>query len=128
MNTTRYPTSVAPCCDGGLICHDFKATGASRSGGTRRSRHLPGRLSVGAGTALARLEEVVAATAAYARGLTPATARLIRELAAWQEALLREQGMWDLFQDIELLARLARHGADGYRLDCYRLGELTAKL
>ena len=51
-------------------------------------------------------------------------------LAPVQERLLRELGMWSLFEEIELpLTRvLIDMEAAGIHLDCYRLGEITAKI
>ena len=47
-----------------------------------------------------------------------------------QERELRDQGMWELFQDIELpLTRvLIAMEQAGIHLDCYRLGEITGKI
>ncbi|HLA82371.1 MAG TPA: DNA polymerase I [Thermoleophilia bacterium] len=47
-----------------------------------------------------------------------------------QEKSLREQGMWDLFQEIELpLTRvLVDMEETGINLDCYRLGEMAGKI
>ena len=52
------------------------------------------------------------------------------EIAAFQETVLREQGMWDLFQEIELpLTRVLIEMEEvGIHLDCYRLGEITGKI
>ncbi|MCJ7795551.1 MAG: DNA polymerase I, partial [Thermoleophilia bacterium] len=58
-----------------------------------------------------------------------AEAATVLALASFQERLLRELGMWGLFQEIELpLTRVLidMEGA-GIHLDCYRLGEITAK-
>ena len=51
-------------------------------------------------------------------------------LAAWQERALREQGMWELFRQIELplTAVLMAMEEAGIHLDCYRLGEITGKI
>ncbi len=120
--------------DGGLICHDFKNTPALHdlAAHAAHDTYLAAYL-LAPGLRSYRLEEVAAGAGLRPAACgpdAPATARLIRELAAWQEALLREQGMWDLFQDIELpLTRvLLDMEQTGIRLDCYRLGELTAKL
>ena len=59
-----------------------------------------------------------------------AEAATVVALAPVQERLLRELGMWSLFEDIELpLTRVLidMEGA-GIHLDCYRLGEITAKI
>ncbi len=59
-----------------------------------------------------------------------AEAAAVLGLAEVQEAELRSQGMWRLFQEVELpLTRvLADMETAGIHLDCYRLGEITAKL
>jgi DNA polymerase I len=59
-----------------------------------------------------------------------AAAALVLPLAAWQRKALRDQGMWDLLQDIELpLTRvLVEMETNGIYLDCYRLGEITGKI
>ncbi len=51
-------------------------------------------------------------------------------VAAEQERALRDQGMWDLFQTIELplTAVLIAMERAGIYLDCYRLGEITGKI
>ncbi len=58
-----------------------------------------------------------------------AAAALVLALGARQEKALREQGMWDLFQEIELplTAVLIAMESSGIYLDCYRLGEITGK-
>jgi len=59
-----------------------------------------------------------------------AEAATVLALAPVQERLLRGLGMWSLFQEIELpLTRVLidMEGA-GIHLDCYRLGEITAKI
>jgi DNA polymerase-1 len=59
-----------------------------------------------------------------------AEAATVLALAPSQERLLRELGMWRLFEEIELpLTRvLIDMEAVGIHLDCYRLGEITAKI
>ncbi len=59
-----------------------------------------------------------------------AEALAVARLAAHQEQELRRVGMWDLFQTIELpLTRvLISMEQVGIHLDCYRLGEITAKI
>jgi len=51
-------------------------------------------------------------------------------LAAVQEAMLRRQGMWDLFQQIELPLTpvLIAMEAVGIHLDCERLGDIAERL
>jgi DNA polymerase-1 len=77
-----------------------------------------------------------ASSAAGARPAAPAAsgasaaAAVVLPLAARQEGVLREQGMWDLFRDIELpttTVLIAMERA-GIHLDCYRLGEIAGKL
>lgn len=59
-----------------------------------------------------------------------AEAAAVLGVAAFQREKLRAQGMWDLFQDIELpLTRvLVDMERAGIHLDCYLLGEITAKI
>jgi len=59
-----------------------------------------------------------------------AEAATVLALAPLQERLLRELGMWSLFEEIELpLTRvLIDMERAGIHLDCYRLGEITAKI
>jgi len=59
-----------------------------------------------------------------------AEAATVVALAPVQERLLRDLGMWSLFEEIELpLTRvLIDMEAVGIHLDCYRLGEITAKI
>ncbi len=59
-----------------------------------------------------------------------AAAALALALAERQETELREQGMWDLFRDIELplTAVLISMEGVGIHLDCYRLGEIAGKI
>jgi DNA polymerase-1 len=61
-------------------------------------------------------------------GATVAALTLL--VAARQQQALRDQGMWDLFQDIELpLTRvLIEMETAGIFLDIYRLGEITGKI
>ncbi len=60
----------------------------------------------------------------------PSAAAVSLELARIQGPALRDQGMWELFQDIELpLTRvLIEMERTGIFLDCYQLGEITGKL
>ena len=59
-----------------------------------------------------------------------ADAVMVAQLASCQERALREQGMWELFRDVELpLTRvLIAMEEVGIHLDCYRLGEITGKI
>jgi DNA polymerase-1 len=60
----------------------------------------------------------------------PVAAAAAAAVAGRQEQSLREQGMWDLFRDIELpLTRvLIAMEEVGIHLDCYRLSEITGKI
>ena len=62
-------------------------------------------------------------------GAAAQSAVTVVPLAAKQERALREQGMWELFRDIELpLTRvLIAMEQAGVYLDCYRLGEISGK-
>jgi len=57
-------------------------------------------------------------------------AALALALSSRQERSLKDQGMWDLFREIELpLTRvLIDMEKTGIYLDCYRLGEITGKI
>jgi DNA polymerase-1 len=74
---------------------------------------------------LAGDEIVLSGSAAMAA----AAAAVVLPVAAAQERALREQGMWDLFRNIELpLTRvLISMEEAGIHLDCYRLGEMSGK-
>ena len=73
--------------------------------------------------------ELGSAAAAGGADGAPAAA-LALPVALRQEQALRDQGMWALFQDIELpLTRvLIQMETAGIFLDCYRLGEITGKI
>ncbi|HZK49689.1 MAG TPA: DNA polymerase I [Thermoleophilia bacterium] len=123
-------------------CHDFKSDPLlpgllrSVSHDTMVAAYLlaPGRrsyelsdLAVQAGVSWLDVEET--------SGLDGPDGHATRALAAldvsrFQERALRETGMWDLFRDVELpLSRaLLDMEAVGIHLDCYRLGEITAKV
>ena len=128
----------------GAWCHDFKGSPllhsllVQPSHDTYLAAYLlaPGRRTYPLEELLAEAGLPRAACAGVADGaaaaeLTGGAAALeVLALAPLQERLLRRQGMWALFQEIELpLTRvlLAMEEA-GVRLDCYRLGEITAKL
>jgi len=117
------------------VCHDLKSdrlltTLLDKAGhDTMVAAYLlsPGKRSYGlddllADAGLAPLPEGVD------RGAAEALAAL--ELANRQEGELRESGMWDLFQEVELpLTRVLIDMENaGIHLDCYRLGEITAKV
>jgi DNA polymerase-1 len=59
-----------------------------------------------------------------------AEAAVVLGVGAWQERALRDQGMWELYQTIELpLTRvLIAMEEAGIHLDCYRLSEITGKI
>lgn len=119
-----------------VVCHDFKSSAVLQT------------LADGAGhdTYLAAYllapgkREYPLADAAREMGLrTPAcppadegaaAAAVTLALAELQERTLREQGMWDLFQEIELplTGVLIAMEQAGIYLDCYRLGEITGKI
>jgi DNA polymerase-1 len=120
----------------GAVCHDFKASPAlyplvgRAAHDTYIGAYLlePGRrdyrlqdLAREGGIALPECGPAPAAAAAAALALP---------LAVRQEQALRDQGMWGLFQDIELpLTRvLIEMEKAGIFLDCYRLGEITGKI
>ena len=119
------------------VCHDFKSSAGLRAlleqvgHDTYLAAYLlaPGRRDYPLGE-LAR--DAGLATARCEPGAAPEAARagLVAELAACQERALREQGMWVLFQEIELpLTRVLISMEEvGIHLDCYRLGEITGKI
>ncbi|MFH0915775.1 MAG: DNA polymerase I [bacterium] len=123
------------------ICHDFKSATALR-GLLKQAGHdtyiaayllAPGRREY-------RLrdlaQEAGIALPACASQATPidlsgaAAAAVVLPVGAWQEQALRSQGMWELFQSVELpltTVLIAMEEA-GIHLDCYRLGEITGKI
>ncbi len=119
-------------------CHDFKSSAGLRTllkqvgHDTYLAAYLlaPGRRDYPLGE-LAR-DAAGLVTARREPGAAPEAARaaLVAELAACQERALREQGMWVLFQEIELpLTRVLISMEEvGIHLDCYRLGEITGKI
>jgi DNA polymerase I len=141
---------LAVALDEGLvICHDFKAQPplhrlvARAAHDTYIAAYLlaPGRrdyrlddLAREAGVAVPECPPGASgageAGAATETGIAATAAALVLPLAAWQERALRDQGMWDLLQDIELpLTRvLIEMEKAGIFLDCYRLGEMTGKI
>ncbi len=129
------PSLAALFRSSAAICHDLKSA-RSLHGLIRQAAHdtyiaayllSPGRrdyrlhdLGRDAGVALPECGATDGATAAA----------LVLPVAARQEQLLRDQGMWALFQGIELpLTRvLIEMENAGIFLDCYRLGEMTGKI
>jgi len=120
--------------EGGVECHHFKSRPAlQRLAPWARHDTYLGAYLLAPGLRSYNLEDVareygLQAGACAAGGA--AEARVVCGVAQRQEALLREQGMWELFQQVELpLTRvLLDMERTGIRLDCYRLGEITAKL
>jgi len=57
-------------------------------------------------------------------------AAVVLAVGGWQEKMLRDQGMWDLFQSIELPLTTVLIAMEevGIHLDCYRLSEITGKI
>ena len=130
------PTLTAALEGRAAVCHDFKALPALHTlvGQAAHDTYIgayllaPGRrdyrlddLAREAGVALPECGPAATGAAAAAVALP---------LAERQERALREQGMWDLFQDIELpLTRvLIEMERIGIFLDCYQLGEITGKI
>jgi DNA polymerase-1 len=81
-------------------------------------------------SAAARADAGATADPAASSAAAAVGAALVVLLSAWQEEALRAQGMWDLFQTIELPLTqvLASMEEAGVHLDCYRLGEITGKV
>jgi DNA polymerase-1 len=116
------------------VCHDFKSlqplhelvSGVSHDTYLAAYLLAPGRRAY----ALEDLSrEMGAPVPGEGEGEGPRAAVTVVPLAAVQEQALREQGMWDLFHDIELpLTRvLIDMEQAGIYLDCYRLGEIAGK-
>ena len=120
----------------GVVCHDFKAQPALHQLVDRAAHDTyiaayllePGRrdyrlddLAREAGIALPECGGLLGDPGAAAAAL---------QLAVPQERALRDQGMWELLQDIELpLTRvLIEMEKAGIFLDCYQLEEVTGKL
>ncbi len=121
---------------GPRCCHDLKRAPAlagllkSADHDTYLAAYLlaPGRRSYDLFELAAQAGvQAVRAEGPYAGAAEAAT---VVALAVVQERLLRELGMWSLFEEIELpLTRvLIDMEAVGIHLDCYRLGEITAKI
>ena len=123
------------------VCHDFKSATAlhglipQAGHDTYVAAYLlaPGRREY-------RLEEVageagIPLPACASRTVTGAlsgadAASVALAVGARQEIALREQGMWELFQSVELplTAVLIAMENVGIHLDCYRLSEITGKI
>ena len=122
---------------GGAVCHDLKSSPALHPL-VRQAAHdtYIGAYLLAPGSRSYRLDDLAkeAGTAlpecGPADSAAASTAVLVLPVAARQEQALRDQGMWDLFQDIELpLTRvLIEMERVGIFLDCYRLGEITGKI
>ncbi|MBN1632483.1 MAG: DNA polymerase I [Thermoleophilia bacterium] len=137
---------------GEVVCHDFKSARTLR-GLLRQSGHdtylaayllAPGKrdyrleqLTDEAGIAPPVVSAPAGCTPDAAPDAVPAgvlapaaAAALVLPLAAWQQRALRDQGMWELFQTIELplTGVLIDMEQTGIHLDCYRLGEITGKI
>ncbi|NLV71563.1 MAG: DNA polymerase I [Actinobacteria bacterium] len=116
------------------VCHDFKSA-RSLHGLTERAGHdtYLGAYLLAPGRRDYDLRDLIReAGIAVPSGLDVGgcTAAAVLPLAVRQERALREQGMWDLFQDIELpttTVLIAMERA-GIHLDCYRLDEIAGKL
>jgi DNA polymerase-1 len=145
------PTLAGLLESSGAVCHDLKSSPALHRV-VRRAAHdtyvaayllAPGKrgyrlvdLAQEAGIALPECgpsEPAAAGATTTAETAGPAggaEAALALPVAARQEQALREQGMWELFQEIELpLTRvLIEMQSAGIYLDCYRLGEITGKI
>ena len=140
----REAPEVRALLAGGLaICHDFKSSSVLH-GYIRQAAHdtyiaayllAPGRkdyrlddLAREAGIARPQCEPEEQVSDGNDDGRPEAA--LVLPLAAGQERALRDQGMWGLFQEIELpLTRvLIEMESAGIFLDCYRLGEITGKI
>ena len=121
---------------GGVVCHDLKSSSALRTlvGQAGHDTYVAAYL-----LAPNRRDYPLAELAREAGLRAPecvpqesgaAAAALVIALAERQETELREQGMWDLFRDIELplTAVLISMEMIGIHLDCYRLGEIAGKI
>ncbi|MGI5939638.1 MAG: DNA polymerase I [Thermoleophilia bacterium] len=120
----------------GVICHDLKSSSVLQSlveqaaHDTYIAAYLlaPGRRDY-ALTELAA-EEGIRAPACDSAEPGAVDAALVLAVAARQERALREQGMWELFRQIELplTGVLIAMERAGIYLDCYQLGEITGKI
>jgi DNA polymerase-1 len=120
----------------GVVCHDLKSSRvlASLVDQAAHDTYVAAYLLAPSRhdyrlTELAR--EVGLRPPACAEGAEGAvTAALGLALAERQEYALREQGIWDLFHDVELplTGVLIAMERAGIYLDCYRLGEIAGKI
>lgn len=122
-----------------VICHDFKKARALH-GLVRQAAHdtYLGAYLLAPGCKDYLLEDMLREAGLClpampsSDGVTPGAceAAAVVRLAVYQESLLKEQGMWGLFSEVELpLTRvLISMEQAGVHLDCYRLGELTGKI
>ena len=142
----RRPRLCEPLLAGGAaVCHDFK----SAAGAARTARAGSATTPTSPPICWLRAARVPAGGAGAGGGDHPALVRAGRgrrlpqpppAAAArrrWssrsppgRSSALRDQGMWDLFQDIELplTGVLIAMEEAGIHLDCYRLGEITGKI
>ena len=138
----------------GAVCHDLKSQrtlyplveqaahdtyiGAYLLAPGRRDYHLDD-LAREAGMALPECPPVLGAATLVgssadvdvgAGSADAGAAVLVLPIAARQQQALRDQGMWDLFRNMELpLTRvLIEMETNGIFLDCYRLSEITGKI
>ncbi len=122
--------------DTGVTCHDFKSSSPLHALAPRAAHDTyiagyllaPGRREYGLYDLAREAGVVPPSCRSGADGSAAAALTLL--VAAGQQEALRDQGMWDLFQEIELpLTRvLIEMEAAGIFLDCYRLGEITGKI
>jgi len=118
-----------------LVCHDLKAQRLLRGllGQATHDTYIAGYL-LAPGRRDYRLEDLAGELGvplpAAGRCEGPAAAAVVLPLAVEQERCLREQGMWDLFQEIELPLTpvLIAMEEAGIHVDCYRLGDMAAKM
>ncbi|MCE5252968.1 MAG: DNA polymerase I, partial [Actinomycetia bacterium] len=133
---------------GHRVCHDFKSARGlhhlveSAGHDTYLAAYLlaPGRREYGledimreVGLAPPAASDEGAGSRGAGGGAAPPGARAaaaVVPLAVRQEQALREQGMWDLFRDIELPTTrvLIAMEEAGIHLDCYRLEEIAGKV
>ncbi len=119
---------------GPRICHDYKSSSPLHSlvHHVAHDTYLAGYL-LDPGQREYRLQDLalgmrVPVPSGVAQGAM--TASLVVSLAEKQVEQLHSQGMWELFDAVELpLTRVLMAMEEaGVRLDCYRLGEITGKV
>ncbi|MCL5735855.1 MAG: DNA polymerase I [Actinobacteria bacterium] len=130
---------IAFLARGRIVCHDLKSSPVLRSL-VEKAAHdtYVGAYLLSPGLRTYRLDELIREAGMpppiCANGNSPAAgaseAAMVLALSYRQARALREQGMWQLFQDIELpLTRvLVDMEEAGINLDCYRLGEIAGKI